>query len=189
MAVSPGSLTDSRGATGRQIASPLSTLSGLAMLPPERGSGGSIVVVARFGSPTVVARVSVTTWVLPLAGSLRAGIWRRDATPARCVPPDAGHGRASPVAGHGQMRSALGGPRPGLDALGGPRPGLDALGGPRPGLDALGGPGGCRIGASLLPSLGHRWKTSRQHVVFGGTSAARAGREAGDHHRVCHQGR
>src|SRR4051794_18723218 len=27
------------------------------------------------------------------------------------------------------------------------------------------------------------------HVVFGGTSAARAGTEAGDHHRVCHQGR
>ena len=41
----------------------------------------------------------------------------------------------------------------------------------------------------VLPSVGHRWKTSRHNVVFGGTSAARAGREAGDHHRVCHQGR
>ena len=29
----------------------------------------------------------------------------------------------------------------------------------------------------------------RQQFVFGGPSAARAGREAGDHHRVCHQGR
>ena len=35
----------------------------------------------------------------------------------------------------------------------------------------------------------YKRKTSHHHVVFGGTSAARAGTEAGDHHRVCHHGR
>ena len=50
---------------------------------------------------------------------------------------------------------------------------------------------------SAFAALGHpcyhpsviEMEDNTSHVVYGGTSAARAGREAGDHHRVCHQGR